>query len=81
MIIVCYLYFCLKFIYVINYYVLKFIFLRYFVNIVINICVRENYKVMCGNIIKVFSGVKYDSKEVNFYCKCCLDVLKWFNMS
>lgn len=31
---------------------------------------------MCGNIIKVFSGVKYDSKEVNFYCKCCLDVLK-----
>lgn len=31
---------------------------------------------MCGNIIKVFSGVKYDSIEVNFYCKCCLDVLK-----
>lgn len=31
---------------------------------------------MCGNITKAFSGVKHDSKEVNSYCKCCLDVLK-----
>lgn len=31
---------------------------------------------MCGNITKAFSGVKHDSKEVNSYCKCFLDVLK-----
>lgn len=30
----------------------------------------------CGNITRALSGIKNDSKEVNTYCKCCLDVLK-----